>query len=202
MYKSELKKYQIHQSTYSFSSEKKIIRNENNYCTVFGSGTLNPGNSIRLQDKTYGAGVDYNRNGNSFGYTHIEAPNSRTDAVRGTVNLYNGGGNRVNANAWGSHTRPRRQFKPINDFPQSNKQTIDQYGGNIEWKNDRGHGASIGVNNIPQFNKQTIDATGNLNIYRHKNWSVDAFGQASKNVGQFNRGRTDWSTGLTVNGRF
>lgn len=29
--------------------------------TVFGSGNLNPGNSIRLKDKNYGGSVDYNK---------------------------------------------------------------------------------------------------------------------------------------------
>jgi hypothetical protein len=32
--------------------------------TVFGSGNLNPGNSIRLTDKNYGAGVNYHKYGN------------------------------------------------------------------------------------------------------------------------------------------
>lgn len=71
------------------------------------------------------------------------------------------------------------------------------YGGNIEWQHDRGHSASLGASSFLQFTKQTIDATGNVNLYKN-NWSVDAYGQASHTVGQFNRGRTDWGAGLTL----
>lgn len=108
------------------------------------------------------------------------------------MNLYDNGSSKVNANAWGSRTRLHKR--------QINR--VDEYGGNVEWQHRNGHSASLGVNNIPQFNKQTIDANANANIWRNKDSSLDAYGGASHNIGRFQKGHTDWNTGIKFTHRF
>ncbi|CAG9805392.1 unnamed protein product [Chironomus riparius] len=160
--------------------------------TVFGSGNLNPGNNIRLTDKNYGAGINYHNNGHGLSYQHSQNKHSSTDAARGTVNLFDNGSSKVNANVWGERTRLHKR--------QINR--VDQYGGNVEWQHRNGHSASLGTNNIPQFNKQTIDANANVNLWKHKDARLDAYGSASHNIGQHQRGRTDWNTGIKFEKRF
>lgn len=100
----------------------------------------------------------------------------------------------MNVNVW--HERNRLHKRQINQYERT--------GGNIEWQNRNGHGASIGVDQIPQFNKQTIDATANTRLWESQKGNVrlDAYGQGSHNVGQYNHGKTDYSAGLKLTGRF
>ena len=133
-----------------------------------------------------------------MGYKHTEAGRTSNDAVRGTLNLYDNGRSQVNVNAWGDRTRLHKR--------QINR--VDQYGGNVEWKHIDGHSASLGVNNvrngIPQYNKQTIDANANANLWRSNNGrsTLDLQGGASHNLGPYNKGKTDWNTGINFIHRF
>lgn len=131
-------------------------------------------------------------NGHGLSYQHSQGKHHSTDAARGTVNLFDNGSSKVNANVWGERTRLHKR--------QINR--VDQYGGNVEWQHRNGHSASLGTNNIPQFNKQTIDANANVNLWRNKDARLDAYGSASHNVGQNQRGRTDWNTGIKFEKRF
>lgn len=134
-------------------------------------------------------------NGHGAFYQHSRTPGSgKTDTFGGHLNLYNNGDHKVNVNAYKSHTKLNK--RQINSF--------DRYGGNIEYEHRRGHGASIGVQSIPQFNHQSIDANAKINVWKSndKRTSLDWNTGASKNIGQYNRGQTNWNTGVGLTHRF
>lgn len=72
----------------------------------------------------------------------------------------------------------------------------------MKWENHRGHSASLGTNNIPQFQRETIDANANINLFKDKNTRLDWGTSASHHTRGFNKGRTDFQTGLNFNHRF
>lgn len=100
----------------------------------------------------------------------------------------------MNVNAW--HERNRLHKRQINRYERT--------GGNVEWQNRNGHGASLGYETIPQFNKQTIDATANARLWQSEkgNARLDAYGQGSHNTGQFRHGKTDYNAGLKFSADF
>lgn len=98
----------------------------------------------------------------------------------------------MNINTWADRTRRNKR--------QSNH--VDRYGGNVEWQHRNGHSASLGTNNIPQYNKQTIDANANVNLWRDRNSRLDWGSGASHNVGQNQRGKTDFNTNIKFEHRF
>lgn len=117
-----------------------------------------------------------------------------TNTVGGHLNLYNNGDHKVNVNAFKSHTKLHK--RQIDSF--------DRYGGNVEYQHRNGHSASLGVQSIPQINQQTIDANAKVNLWRSNDQrtTFDWNTGASKNVGQFNRGQTNWNTGVGLTHRF
>ncbi|KAG5681255.1 hypothetical protein PVAND_010706 [Polypedilum vanderplanki] len=111
----------------------------------------------------------------------------------GTANLYNDGTHKLNFNGWAGNTkRFRRQFE------------YENFGGNFEYQHRNGHSLSLGSNVIPKLDQQTIDVTGNANIWRSddKLTSLNAYGSASHNIGDFNKGHTDYKAGLTFDYTF
>lgn len=110
------------------------------------------------------------------------------------MNVFDNGNHKVNINAFKSHTK--LQKRQINSF--------DRYGGNIEYENRKGHGASIGIQQVPQFGHTSIDANAKVNLWKSDNrqTSLDWNTGVSKNIGQFNRGQTNFNTGVGFIHRF
>ena len=134
-------------------------------------------------------------NGHGASFQHSRTPGqSSTDTFSGKINVFEKGNHKINLNGFKSHTRlQKRQIK-----------SFDRYGGNIEYEHSRGHGASIGYQEIPQINHRAIDANAKLNLWQsnNKRTTFDLNTGVSKNIGQFNRGQTNFNTGVGLTHRF
>lgn len=113
--------------------------------------------------------------------------NGLSHSIQGNLNVFNKNGNSLNAGAFSEGTRTYRG--PRND-------DFYKFGGNLDWRNQRGHSGSVQFQRIPQYNMNTFGANGNVNLYNRGGWKVDAFGGASRNFGPYSNGRTNWNAGI------
>lgn len=133
-------------------------------------------------------------NGHGLSFQHSRTPGAgTTNTFGGKVNVFDNGNHKINVNGFKSQTRWRRQ---LNGY--------DRYGGNVEWQHKNGHGASLGVQSIPQFNHKSIDLNTNARLWNSndRRTSLDWNNNVSKNIGQYNPGKTNFNTGIGLTHRF
>lgn len=136
--------------------------------------------------------MNFPSNGHGLSFDHSRTRGQgHTNILRGTANVFDNGNHRVNVNAFGSQTRWKRQLKGF-----------DTYGTSIDYSNNRGHGGSIGYQKTPQFQREQINANANVNLFQNKQSSLDAYAGASRDIGRFNHGKTDYNAGVKFVHRF
>ncbi|XP_070496195.1 attacin-A-like [Chironomus tepperi] len=108
------------------------------------------------------------------------------------MNVYNKNGNSVNAGAFSEGT----------NYFRGSSNNFNRFGGNVDWQNQKGFGASVNYQRVPQFNMHTFGANGNVNLYNRNNLKIDGYGGASRNFGPNSNRRTDWNVGVRGVWRF
>ncbi|KAJ8708763.1 hypothetical protein PYW08_010145 [Mythimna loreyi] len=150
-------------------------------------GAVNFDANRHLQSGTAGLALD-NVNGHGLSLTNTHIPNfgERVTAA-GHARLFHNPNHDVTANAFATRNMPS-----IPQVPNFNT-----YGGGLDYMYKNRIGASLNAAHTPLLQRTDYSATGNLNLFRGRDSSLDFNAGLSKSVSPFMKSSWEPSTGFT-----